>query len=165
MAVKLTLLLMVLHCSLMADVLDPPPDIRGQTMADYVVGQQLSNDEMKLRSSVYLDSLKAELERLALEMENALQGLEEFDTEFRAAHLSFLAFAENWASFCEGVQWYDLSTGEPAWGSGMGFTYIQVYSALVWDRIVMYRGMLEKAEEYGYMEPVHLMDIDEIGGL
>ncbi|MBD3277188.1 MAG: hypothetical protein GF388_02720 [Candidatus Aegiribacteria sp.] len=164
MTSKLWLLLALVQTSLMADVLEPPPDIHVQTMGDYVIGQQLSNDEMKLRSSVYLDSLKAELERLALEMENVLHGLEDFDTDFRRVHMSFLDLAENWASFCEAVQWYDLSTGEPAWGSGMGYTYIQIYSAMVWDRILMYRSMLEEAERYGHVEPVHITDIHKIGG-
>jgi len=131
-----------------SDSIDPP-DIRIETLQEYVHGGG-DNAEMKIRMSVYLDSLGSELAVLANDVEACLANTPELLTAFREAHLSFLDFAEDWSEVVEDVQWYDLSTGELYWGTGYGYSYTWCRAELYWERILVYRQFLDEGLSEGF---------------
>jgi len=136
-----------------------PPDISAETLQEYVYDGG-DNAEMKIRMSLYLNSLGSELAVLASEVEGCLINTPELLTAFREAHLSFLDFADGWSEVVEDVQWYDLSTGELYWGTGYGYSYTWCRAGLYWERILAYRQFLDEGFSDGFGSfPVTSTDI------
>jgi len=146
-----------------ADAMDPP-DIHSQTLYDYAYDSIDSNDESKLRVDSYLVSLESELESLAIEVQNSLVNIEGMPEVFRDSHEVFLQSVYLWASFAEEVQWYDLASGEPYYGSGMGYTFMHISASLIWNRILEYRQVLESIREDGMCEFQYPLDSRDTGG-
>jgi len=135
-----------LSLTVSADSIDLP-DIHSQTLYDYVYLDQTSNMEYKMRLSYYLDSLEAEVNRLADSIEVLVGNVENMPARFRASHELFLESAELSAAVAEDIQWFELETGEAYWGSGIGYTYAHLKASMFWERIIFYRYFLETAAE------------------
>jgi hypothetical protein len=162
-AFNIGLILLLIASLAVADAMDPP-DIHRQTLYDYAYDSIDSNDESKLRVDSYLDSLESELERLSIEIENSLINIEVIPDVFRDSHEAFLQSVYLWASFTEEVQWYDLASGEPYYGSGTGYTFMHISASLLWEKILEYRQVLESIREYGMCEFQYPLNSRDIGG-
>ncbi|MCK5116169.1 MAG: hypothetical protein KAR44_06185 [Candidatus Aegiribacteria sp.] len=160
---NLSIVLSLISSFATADAIGPP-DIHTQTLYDYAYDSIDSNDESKLRVDSYLDSLESELECLAIEVQNSLVNIEGMPEVFRESHETFLQSVDLWASFAEEVQWYDLASGEPYFGSGMGYTFMHISASLIWEKILEYRQVLESVHEYGACEFRYYQDSRGIGG-
>lgn len=163
-AFNIGIILLLISSLAAADSMDPP-DIHAQTLYEYAYDSIDSNDESKLRVDSYLDSLESELERLSIEIENSLINIEGMPEVFRDSNEAFLQSVYLWASFAEEVQWYDLASGEPYYGSGMGYTFMNISASLLWEKILEYRQVLESIREYGMCEFQYPLDSREIGGI
>ena len=160
---KLSIILFLISSLAPADAMDPP-DIHRQTLYDYAYDAFDANIEIKLRVSSYLDSLGSELDRLGIELENALVNVDGMPDLFRESHEAFLQSVYLWASFAEEVQWYDLADGQTCFGSGTGYTFMHISASLLWEKILEYRQALESIQEFGMCELQYSMDSRDIGG-
>ncbi len=147
----------------LADSMEPP-DIHTQTLAEYIDASADPIAEMRLRQSCYIDSLRSELTGLALELEDRLLNTEAQLQLFRESHEAFLLSTDLWASFTEEIQWYDLATGEPDFGSGLNGTYIIITASMLWERLLDYRQLLQSIEEYGVAGIPNCRSSSTIGG-
>ena len=119
---------------------------------------------MRLRQSCYIDSLRSELNSLATELEYFLVNTEAQAQLFRDSHEAFLLSTDLWASFTEEIQWYNLTTGEPDFGSGLDGTFIIITASLLWEKILDYRQLLQSIEEYGVAGIPNCRNSSTIGG-
>lgn len=147
----------------LADTIDPP-DIHTQTLSEYINASADPIAEMKLRQGYYIDSLRSELTSLATELKDHLVNTETQAQLFLESHEAFLLSTELWASFTEEIQWYDLATGEPDYGSGLDGTYIIITASMLWERILDYRQLLQSIGEYGVAGIPNCRNSSAIGG-
>ncbi|MCD4706531.1 MAG: hypothetical protein K8S62_02195 [Candidatus Sabulitectum sp.] len=146
----------------LADSIEPP-DIHTQTLAEYINASD-PIVEIRLRQSCYIDSLRSELTSLAAELEDHLVNTEAQLQLFRESHEAFLLSTDLWASFTEEIQWYNLATGEPDFGSGLDGTYIIITASMLWEKILDYRQLLQSIEEYGVTGIPNCRNSSTIGG-
>ncbi len=160
---SLYIIMLLISSLAVADAMDPP-DIHSQTLAEYINASPDPIAETRLRQSCYIDSLRSELTRLAAELEDQLVNTEAQAELFRESHETFLHSTDLWASFTEEIQWYNLTTGEPDFGSGLNGTYIIITASLLWEKILDYRQLLKSIEQYGVAGIPNCQNSSSIGG-
>lgn len=132
---KTSFLVLIAATTVIADSIDPP-DVRTQTLEEYVNASADPIAEMLLRESIYLDSLHSEFDRLSKDIALFLINKPALQNLFIEDHRAFLAAVHLHASFLEEAQWYDPSSNEPAYGTGIGEVYIIESVKLIHERIV-----------------------------
>ena len=149
-------ILMLIHLSaliLHADTMDPP-DIQTQALEQYLAASLDPQAEARLRLGYYAYSLRGELENLAADLEELISASEQAQL-FRESHEAFLLSTDKWAAFNEEIQWNDQATGELSYDSGGGETYLLISSALIRERILQYRQLLDSINRNGAIEFVY----------
>ena len=158
------MIFLLLFCSFaVADEIDPP-DIHTQTLQQYLQASEDPLAETKIRQSYYLDSLMSELQRLAEEIDVSLSNAPELKELFKETHESFLESTNLEATLAEAIQWYNFSTGEFDYGSDTGELYILISAEMVWERILLYKQLMESIELLDTVEFTDQPDITAIGG-
>ena len=134
------------------------PDVYSVSMGEYV-GLGMTNFDMKMLTSIYIDSIEVELDRYLDSVLVYYSDTPEMQEYVTVSHGLFLEYVSAWADVTEERMWWHH--GVRSDGTARGYAWSSTLASWYWQKIASYSRMIHMDNPWqDTLEPT----LEEVGG-